>query len=220
MSDRAWLEGHNCETPLFHVSDCKGISHQKYGLPIGWLSLFGKNDVYLLQDPEEQESYDEFADEEDEVFYCGTPTLFTTKRNALSNLRRRMKVYSGRLLFDRLPSQYFVYFLRLEQAIDRCKSNHIQIFLNEFEFWKQMPESVQELQAHIESVESCDPRGWAASIEDLTVDHRKVVFKDGARKLKNMQFNFHHSPDRPLTAADEDEVLSQIFIGYLDSSVT
>lgn len=211
MSDRAWLEGHNCDSPPYYLADTESIACQKNALPLGWLALFNKEDVYLLQDPDEEPQEEEESDDEDR--YYGAPTLFTSRESALINLQRRMKLYSGRLSSNLLPENFLQFYPFLEQAVAACKSKYVQVFLNEFEFWKLDPDSVGEIQACIDSIDTCDPDEWASTIRYLYPDYTPT-FSNGEKTLSKMHLDFHrYAHNRAWTLEDENLDLSVVFVG-------
>lgn len=147
MSSYAFLIGLETPKPVYFREDEPEIAYACDWMPVGWLTLFTAKDVKLAKDDPD--------DEGSEV--C--PTLITTRKSALSNLRRRREYFEGKvapILLD--------YLGKLEAALQESTAKAVQAVLSDIDLYVAHDESFDMLREWVAAMDTVDVEEWATPL--------------------------------------------------------
>lgn len=143
MSSISSLFGLPSDVPVYYSTEgIEDIASGSYCIPIGWLAMFTEADVICV------------ANSEDESSTC--PSLIASKDEALSNLRRRIESHTGKL--DPIVIEQFK---NLENIVQDCTSEFIQVDLTDIDIFVSFPESIGTLREWVAAMDTSDAARWA-----------------------------------------------------------
>ena len=127
MSALSFLVGLPTSEPVYTPMGGREIAYAYDWVPLGWLALFATEDVRMVTG----------AESEDQT---ACPTLLTRKDLALSNLQRRLILYSDAMSTDLLGT-----FRALESVVVKSSSEYLQVILTDLDVFLCEPDETTEV---------------------------------------------------------------------------
>ena len=147
MSTLSFLVGLPTSDAVYTSEGAEDIAYANDWVPLGWLALFETGDVMMVSG----------AESEDQT---PCPTLLTRKDLALSNLQRRLTIYSDAMSTDLLD----VYRV-LESAVVNSSSEHLQVILTDMDVFLSEPEETTEmLRSWISAMDTTLANRWSGPL--------------------------------------------------------